>query len=330
MTKRSLFIGAVSVLVLATCAKPGSTPKQAEEGANPLPIAKSANVAPISVATADGKLATTGSLAIEVSPSYAKGSIRGYLVGFEGKYILRADGGEEGGPWKFKISAVPPATYELLITGLTLPTTEAPQGESVGIRIGDIAIPTSGVRKLSVEKLEKGATAKGKAILLGEDLHTAVTVRIPGTHFHAETDAEGNYEISDVPLGKYSLEFVREGYHSGMISEVLLLEASIKEMDPITLVRPDFEGAGFTVVQKDGVVKGKDVTLIMVPPTDAAFMRLAELPNLKEVPWQPLVTTVVHSFDTLGEKNLYVQFSNKDKDKPSSIYANSFTLASPE
>ena len=314
-------------MTAAGCAKPGSSLKTTAASPVTMPHTGGADASPALPAASDSTSTSTGSLLLEVSPSYAKGSIRGYLFGFEGKYILSEVENGSDGSWRYQITGVAPATYDLLVFGTSVASPALPQGQVLSARMGDIAIPTGAAIKLTAPELQKGADIKGTAALLSVSLPVGLGARIPGTHLHAEVAGDGSYEIPDIPLGRYSIELDCADYQSGMIAQVDLTQASIQEVAPITLIKPDFVGSGFAVMQTNGMVKGKDATLIMVPPAEAYFMKIGETPNLKDASWQPLVTTVVHSFASFGDKSLFVQFADKDQMNPSSIYANTFTLS---
>ena len=290
-----------------------------------MPVAAASSDA--SPRVASGKLTGGGTLVLTIASSYVKGSILGYFYGYEGQYTLREAGEGDSGTLLYQITGAPAGTYDLLVFAGTPPTTDMPQGQAVSARIGGIEIPASGARNLTAPILQKGAVIKGKGALLEVTPPVGLGVRLPGTHFHAAVESDGSYEITNVPLGRYSLEFDCDGYQNGMIAQLDVTQATVGDIAAITLMKPGFNGTGFSVVQKDGIVKGKEATLIMVPPVGAHYMKISENPTLKDAAWQPLVTTVTHSFSALGDKSLFVQFSDKDQMNPSAIYASSFTLA---
>jgi hypothetical protein len=214
------------------------------------------------------------------------------------------------------INNVPSGSRDVVIVGsvaITLGTTNLLAGKDRGLRL-------NGEKFLNGVKNDKGKTPlpevgslSGKVTLSGKTDHAGIHVYIPGTGFDATTDINGNYTISPyAPSGFHNLFFEKDGYYRGQ-AERLEVKPSTETVAPSIELVLSTGSEGFLVINK-GVQKtnSRTVALSIGATPDAVLMKISESPTFDNLAWKPIVTSSTYTFDSPGNKKLYVKFANEN------------------
>jgi hypothetical protein len=102
--------------------------------------------------------------------------------------------------------------------------------------------------------------------------HTGIAVYVPGTSYQARTDAAGNFLMTFIPAGTWSLRFERDGFISVDLIAIEVKDGETSKLDPVTL-KLSGGTTGFAVVQKGepGKSQSRTVDFSIVPGSADRF-----------------------------------------------------------
>ena len=249
--------------------------------------------------------------------------IKGYVVGFQDELkVKRSHGGF------YFIDFIPAGKHDIIIE---LDAVESPEySKSLALRI-EQTVFVNGIRlrKEALELPEAGQIT-GHASLIDAEDHEGIRVYIPGTNFEALTKEDGSYSIEPyAPVGTNSLMFEKEGYHLGQI-EAISVESAISI--PTFDIKLEIDGGeeGFLfLADKREEYSSRTVPVSVGGGKDARFMKISEDSLFENASWQPVVSSSFFTFDSEGQKTLYLKFLNVDG-LESQVYEDSVTVVVAE
>jgi hypothetical protein len=207
------------------------------------------------------------------------------------------------GAGRFRITEVPEGRYVLICRRAAtdgtvfafLKIVEVRPGETTDIGVGEI-IPTGRIQ--------------GNVTLDGQTLHTGILVYIPGTSMQSRTDPQGAFVIDGVPAGVYDLQSERNGYVPATLDGVSVLSGETTLVPNVVLVIS--AGATGSVVIEDGAMQwnSRTVRVSIVASENALLIQLSADPTFVGAAWGPVRTDLTWTFDSDGEKRLYVRFAD--------------------
>lgn len=248
---------------------------------------------------------SSGQLSFSVNSEINPCNVQGYVVGY--KDILKV---KKSANNIFFIESIPEGEHDIIITAGSIASSLTESSFNRGKRWNGIEI-LDGIRIDQGElKLPKLGSISGTALLNDHSDHSGIDVYIPGTEYIAKTDANGNFSLRNIPVGFHNLYFEKDGYHRGQIEEL-----DVKSYDPTLTSNIELvlsTGAeGFLQIQ--GGVEEYDkleVTLVIGATKDAVLMKISESPDFTNTSWVPVVTKTSYTFDSDGEKELFIKFSD--------------------
>jgi hypothetical protein len=307
-------------MALFSCAKPGSTgDAPGDQGSGTAGGGGVASVprTPVPQAALDGTLAKKGVITIDVTAPIVKSSFKGYLMGYESRYLLRQDiTVTDPKKIRFKMVDIAPGQYELLVSGQA-EGKDAAEPRCVGLRRKAVTVAAGESKHIVLDQLEACGQFTGNVKLMdGNDTFAGTVVHLAGTHLQAVSDAKGDFVIKGVPPGTYRIEFLKDGYATGVMEEQNAVAQETSPLAAMVLAKPPFSGSGIVFYP---AIERK-VTLILVAPPNAKVMKVGDSASLEDQKWQPLVTSVNYTFDSPGEKNLFVQFAGRNNENVSAVF----------
>lgn len=269
-------------------------------------------VQPDAASSADN-VAAELSLTVGMATGTKLDTLNGYLVGHISQYKLQRIGQSNS----YAIPSVANGVYDLII--YTQDGTD-----SVGKRINGITLKSDGGISLSNVQLEPTVTLTGKARVSGDNGNSPVTMTIEGTHYSTELGEDGNYAFLGVVPGKHSVSFTAQDYQSGKIAHLDL--SSVKSLEiPEMVLHHDSETGVYPLDLNDP----SRVGFVLKSPATANMFRISSNSNFANSEWQHLSTTQWLSYEEVGEKTVYVQYSI-DKNSLSAVFSSTFTVEEPE
>lgn len=149
----------------------------------------------------------------------------------------------------------------------------------MAVRLTNLNVHKGEELKLGSVLLKPTGSIQGKAQLYGMEEHSGIQLYIPGTSFSAETDTDGNFSISHVPQGLYTLYGEKANWKVKKVENVLLenkesdLTSPLREIsDPITLYRGSCSIAGRVSLQgKSENFSGIQVSLKQIGEEETVY-----------------------------------------------------------
>lgn len=255
--------------------------------------------------------AAAGQITFSLSSTFQAGSVSGYVVGK--KDLLKVEAAEGG---MFFINNVPAGNHDIILYAKSASSSFAfsldSSARDSGVRIEKVEV-LNGIRteKENV-KLDKLIDISGNAKLLGQANHSGIDVYVPGTDLIAKTDDNGDFSIKGVPSGTHNFYFERDGYHRGKLEGFKVLSASNAQNKlPQTLLAVSTGAEGFLLTQ-DGqtTIASRTVSLVVGSSEDALLMKISEKESFEGTKWVSISPTASYTFDSDGNKKLYVKFAN--------------------
>ncbi|MFW7380283.1 MAG: Kelch repeat-containing protein [Oligoflexus sp.] len=234
-------------------------------------------------------------------------TVQGFVVGYQDDLKVSHAGGNS-----YFINNIPAGSHDIIITSQTdLGLLNIFQNaQNKGLRLGQQDF-LSGVRKDKGElELPASGSITGVVKLANQSDHAGIQVYIPGTSYSAITDSNGSYSISSVPVGVNNLNFESAGYHRGQIEALTVDSGAVTTAPNIELILST--GAeGFIIIAGGAEAYDSRTVPITVGATaDAVLMKISESDTFNNTPWTPIVSTTSYTFDTEGDKTLYVKFAD--------------------
>jgi N-acetylneuraminic acid mutarotase len=123
----------------------------------------------------------------------------------------------------------------------------------------------------------------------------------------------------------HNLYFEKDGYHRGQVEEIDVIEDSETKLDDITLVIST--GAEGLIVIENGaaIANSRTVSIVLGATEDAVLMKYSESSTFEGASWKPVKSSLQYTFDSQGEKKLYVKFANANG-LESSPYSDTVTI----
>lgn len=207
-----LFAAITFAAATLACGGKKNSPK-AEAVAGGTAVAPTAGTGPATspIVTVPAPTAVAGQLVIEIATAdLDAASLEGFVVGQEGAAPLKPAGGDT-----YYIDRVPPGKLDVVISGKRKVARLGIAGEAgaiMGRRINNIVF-TAGTATTLGEKvtLPTAGSVSGRAFMTGATDNTGISVYIPGTHYAARTNADGQFALPGLPVGDHDLQFEREG-----------------------------------------------------------------------------------------------------------------------
>ena len=253
--------------------------------------------------------AASGQLAFLLDATIDPCSVSGYIVGYQDdlKVKLASDG-------SYFVNNIPPGEHDVIITGTLLVSALAV------VSATDKAVRLSDEKFLAGIKKEKGkvelptvGSITGKVTLAGKTDHAGIHVYIPGTSYDATTNTDGSYTIAPfVPSGVNNLFFEKDGYHRGQIEGIKVAAGNDTSAPEIQLALST--GAeGFIIISGGaGISTSRLVKLTIGSTGDAVLMKISESPTFNNKSWEGVVSSSTYTFDSEGNKKLYIKFANEN------------------
>lgn len=163
---------------------------------------------------------------------------------------------------------------------------------------------------LGTIEIKKTGSIQGTAALTDQIYHTGITVYIPGTSMQAKTDAAGNYQINDVPVGTYEVRFEKSGYMNGILSSVHVTSGEVTLADTVTLNLSTGVTGSISIENGQVYSNSRTVSVSFSASDDAVLYQISAEPNFIGSAWNPIPLSRTWIFDSDGEKRLYVKFAD--------------------
>ncbi len=291
---------------VAGCENAANSPASA--GSNPMPLpgppAESSYMPLPEPPAAAGQFVFTLADDVELS------DVAGYVVGKQELLkVSRASTGE------YYINNVPAGTFDIVLTAKSkgiplfslLAVAKAPD---LGVRLKKVEV-VNGIRiKKEKVALPKLSSVSGTAKLVGQTDQAGILVYIPGTEYSAHTGSGGEFSIAGLPSGVHNFYFEKDGFHRGQLEEISLTSEVQATLPPIDLV-VDTGSDGFIILASGATeFDSRTVPIIIGASDDAVLMRISEDISFVGKRWIPVSSSSSYTFETEGQKTLYVKFAN--------------------
>jgi hypothetical protein len=253
--------------------------------------------------------ASSGQVVLSLSQAENFSNVSGYIVGK--KELLKL---ENAGDGKFFVSGVPPGKHDLIVTAETQNSSLfALTSKKVGARIRDLEFhPGKRIERNSVS-LPDLKTLTGRVALSGIPDATGIQIFIPGTGYSAFSDAQGQYQFKDIPVGVHNFAFERAGYHRGRIEGFNVQAQSETQTLPDMQMILDAGVEGVMLINEGSILSlSRSVKVNLAVPPDAILMKISENENFEGAAWMPLRTSFEYTFQSDGTKTLFAKIANSN------------------
>lgn len=233
-------------------------------------------------------------------------NVGGYIVGYRNQ--LKVQQATNG---KYFIDNIPAGDQDVFVTAGSLAVTLlADKLKDRGRRLKKVNF-LNGLRNEPGEiDVPKFGSISGTAMLNGQADHVGIDVFVPGTDIIAKTDAEGKYSLSSVPVGEHNLFFEREGYHRGQIGFIVVEPTNTVTATDISLVLSTGAEGFIQIANGLNNFSSRTVPLTIGATENAVLMKISESDTFNNISWQPIITSSKFTFDSEGQKLLYVKFAD--------------------
>ena len=151
---------------------------------------------------------------------------------------------------------------------------------------------------------------QGTATLAGRSDSSGVKVYIPGTAIQATTGASGAYQITNVPEGTCELRFEKDGYTTAILPEIAVIAGQTHGASDVILNISTGASGSILIANGTRYSKSREVTLSITASSNATLMMISEDPFFINAVWEPVSPTAPYTFDSDGQKRLYIRFAN--------------------
>ncbi|WP_176736771.1 carboxypeptidase regulatory-like domain-containing protein [Oligoflexus tunisiensis] len=218
----------------------------------------------------------------------------------------------------FQIPNAPAGTLNVIITsaGTGLAAAE------YGVKIDAVKVKPLEKTDLGKQSMKKTGSLTGLVTFFDNPNNLDLAgsdVFVPGTDFIAKTDSQGSFVIEGLPEGTYTLMMQHTGFSTTTLEEVSIISGQLTDLGTVPLSLALGPEGGITL-QHDATasIGGKDrkirlsrtVTVNLNYDGDAALMKVSADPTFLNTTWEPVKKTMDWTFDTDGEKTLYVTFAD--------------------
>nr|MBP9708828.1 hypothetical protein [Oligoflexales bacterium] len=248
---------------------------------------------------------STGQLLIQLPQDIKMCAASGYIVGF--KELLKGVPLTNG---SFFIDNVPMGNYDIIITAESL--TMNLDDQNRGQRLKQVKFLNSILNDYGLIELPEMGQLSGVVKQLNSSDHTGIDVYIPGTEYIAKTSLDGAYSFSAVPVGEHNIYFEKDGYHRGQI-EAIKVTSNTTTILPDTLLVVSTGADGFLMINAgSSTAQSKIVNLTIGATIDAVLMKISEEISFAGSSWQAMRSSTSYTFESAGEKTLYIKFANSN------------------
>ncbi len=147
----------------------------------------------------------------------------------------------------FVIDLIPAGTYTIRFSRNGYVEDTVPNVEVIAGQTTNITTP--------IVLLKETGAIEGKAYLEGATFnqHGDVTISLTGTTINTVTDAYGDFALSPVPTGSYTVRAAKEGYFADEIEGFQVLPGQTNDLPrPLVLKKPPEPCTGVSVIQTTG------------------------------------------------------------------------------
>lgn len=223
------------------------------------------------------------------------------------------------GDGSFQIDNAPAGTLNVIITSAS----------STGLAAAAYGVKIDAIKVKPQEKTDTGKQAlKPTGRLTGlvtffdnpNNLDLAGSdVYVPGTDFIAKTDSQGSFLIEGLPEGTYTLKMQHTGFSTTTLEEVTITASQLTDLGAVPLSLALGPEGGITlqsdlnatIADKSRKIRtSRTVEVTLNYDGDAALMKVSADPTFLNTTWTPVKKKIDWTFDSDGEKTLYVTFSD--------------------
>lgn len=173
-----------------------------------------------------------------------------------------------------------------------------------------IDVSNGGTTDIGTLELTMGGKIQGTATMEGGTDQSGTKVFIPGTSYQAQTDSIGSYEITNVPAGTYELRFEHSGFKTKTLTDIAVVTGKTTSAINITLTVDTGPTGTILINNGDAYSLARTVTLTITASADASLMMISEDPAFVGAGWQAAAASESYTFDSDGQKMIYIKFSN--------------------
>ncbi|WP_141732257.1 carboxypeptidase-like regulatory domain-containing protein [Oligoflexus tunisiensis] len=254
-------------------------------------------------------------------------NITGYVVGAVDQHGFKAIDAEH-----FAFFSLKPGRYDFIVEGQRAgDDTSQSNGTNVGIRISGVTV-RAGEDTILREpiELQPALAIKGAVRLLDGVTHGAITVQIPGTRIKTQTEADGTFTLSPVPLGSHAIVASNQGYIDAAYESRSWTDQDTLELPAVTLLPQDQALATGIHYKGDGLLPNDEniVTVFLVRPAGMNKFRISETADFAGATWQEYQSSVDLKFPPGGERKVFVQYT-KDLQQYSAIFSADIPMTQP-
>lgn len=269
----------------------------------------------------------------EVGPETQKGVIRGTVVASSSTLLKMGKSGSKESSRRGsagQASGVSGAVCKVELTDLGSTTDENGLFRIIGVPAGlhilicdktgsdgktyrvlrEVDVEDENPADLNNLEVKEAGYIQGKVTLEGQSDHAGIAAYVPGTTLEASTDANGMFLIRNVPEGLFEVRFEKAGYSTAVETGVPVESGETTLVNAVVLSLDT--GPTGTLSIEDGRITSlsRTVFITVTASSSATLMQLSERSDFLNAPWRPLSGEASWTFDSDGEKRLYIRFAN--------------------
>ncbi|HYX34730.1 MAG TPA: carboxypeptidase-like regulatory domain-containing protein [Oligoflexus sp.] len=219
----------------------------------------------------------------------------------------------------FQIESAPAGTLNVLVTSASGTGLAAAE---YGVKIDEIKVKPLETTDLGEQKLKKTGRLTGLITFFDNPNNLELAgsdVYVPGTDFIAKTDSQGSFLLEGLPEGTYTLKMQHTGFATTTLEVITVTSNQLTDLGSVPLSLALGPEGGISL-QHDltTAIGGKDrkirtsrtVEVSLNYDGDAALMKVSADPTFLNTTWKPVEKKISWTFDSDGEKNLYVTFAD--------------------
>jgi hypothetical protein len=218
----------------------------------------------------------------------------------------------------FQIPNAPAGTLNVIITASTTGLATA----DYGVKIDAVKVKPQEKTDLGKQTMKKTGSLTGLVTFFDNPNNLDLAgsdVYIPGTDFIAKTDSQGSFTLAGLPEGTYTLKMQHSGFSTTTLEAVSITSGEVTDLGTVPLslsLGPE----GDISLQSDATASiggkvrkirlSRTVTVNLNYDGDAALMKVSADPTFLNTSWEPVKKALEWTFDSDGEKTLYVTFAD--------------------
>lgn len=175
-----------------------------------------------------------------------------------------------------------------------------------------VEVSNGGTIHIGTLELAMGGKIQGSASMEGRTDQSGITVFIPGTSYQARTDGVGSYQIKNLPAGIYTLQFEHAGFKTATLADIAVSAGESTPASSVTLNVDTGPTGTLSINNDDAYSLSRAVTLNITASADALVMMISENPAFVGTTWQAIAASLSYTFDSDGQKRIYIKFSNSN------------------